>query len=80
MRKCKHEVYFPEDIPGEQNPFCSGCTPIEKGIKPPRNLEETDSDEVIFNSCPICLSKEFHYESEDRYWCDNCGFTENDII
>ncbi len=81
LRRCEHDVYLPADIEGEQNPFCSGCSVMNKGINPPRKIEEDSSDEIsIFNACPICSSKEFSYQDENDYNCPVCGFCERDII
>ena len=81
MHKCPHSVYIPSDFQGEQSPYCSYCTPTNKGIKPPRNIGEADADELkAFNVCPLCCSREFEYDDENHYRCPVCGFDQNDIV
>ena len=74
--RCNHDVMYPEDSPQGQNPYCSGCvspTPFKLG----KNLRH--DDELGYFFCPLCMSEEFSYVSEDSYSCPRCGFDENYI-
>jgi len=73
MRRCQHSVMIPVDVEGDLSPYCSGCQPIEvKRIQ--AIVYECEADEKL-PDCPICLSREFNYVSEDKYYfCPRCGF------
>lgn len=79
VKKCSHAVMIPNDVEGDESPYCSGCRPATHMVKL-KDKSEQESDEKKFTSCPICSSKEFNYESEDNYSCPNCGFGVGDII
>jgi hypothetical protein len=76
MVRCPHDVRYPEDQTGGPNCYCSGCvtpSPVKLGKK------LRYDDELGFFTCPLCLSDEFEYHSEDSYMCPRCGFDENYI-
>ncbi len=75
MRRCLHDVRYPEDARTDLNPYCSGCvTPSPVKLGKNRRYENE-----LGWSCPLCLSDEFEYRAEDSYTCPRCGFDENYI-
>ena len=79
VRKCSHDVMIPEDIEGDESPYCSGCRPATHMVKLWEH-DEKDADDVQTTCCPICSSKEFEYKNAEEYSCPNCGYTQDDII
>jgi hypothetical protein len=78
LRRCEHSVYIPQDLPGAASPYCSYCRPVVKNVALRDWETEYDADDAR-PCCPICASFEFRYESEDKYHCPNCGFSEVDL-
>lgn len=80
MRKCAHDVYFPEDIEGTENPYCSGCNSSHPDIKLRGLADEQEADEIKITKCPLCFSETFIYRDEDDFTCENCGYSQDNII
>ena len=79
IRKCPHSVYVPNDIEGDESPYCSFCKSGQRMLRL-WDQDEKEADEVKTVACPICSSKEFQYQSEESYSCPNCGYCQDDII
>lgn len=80
MRKCDHEVYFPENLEGKINPYCSGCNSSHPDIKLHSLTDEQEADEIKITKCPLCFSEAFRYSDENSFQCENCGYCDRDII
>ena len=73
MAKCAHGVYLPSDTQGNESPYCGFCTPL-KPIKLPKRSRFRDE---LGWKCPLCMSDEFEWTSDDKFTCPRCGFDQD---